>query len=94
MKKKMYLIQIESANMMVLDLETNQKEFNNQLVKVMEEWNNLYEKDENYRDEMGAKYSVVEREFNTFYETQYIIYDGLTRCWFIKRIAKSGYQFR
>ena len=93
MNTKKYLIQIESANMMVLDLVTTQKEFNNQFTKVMEEWLKTYEYDDDYRSEMGAKYEIVNREYEKYYETQWMFFDGTTRVWFIKRTTKNGYVF-
>ena len=93
MNTKKYLIQIESANMMVLDLVTTQKEFNNQFTKVMEEWLKTYEYDDDYRSEMGANYEIVNREYEKYYETQWMFFDGTTRVWFIKRTTKNGYVF-
>lgn len=88
-----YLIQIESQNMMVLDLETTQKEFNNQFTKILNEWLNTYQYNDECRIENGAKYEIVEREFDKYYETQWMFFDGTTRVWFIRRICKNGYVF-
>lgn len=94
MKTEKFIIEIDSATLMGVKLETSKTQFKQQLSKLTKDWKTAFEDDEEYQNEMGARIDYDDIQYETIHEIKTTIWDGTTRYIFHQYICNDGYVFK